>query len=205
MAIRRFVAKPVVNAARMASPSESWRHGHDTLLPQDIRSWLNRGYGHWCPWTPYDASLVEQMPWADMKHIQPGVVVVGPGSYGVNVMAWGEPGEDLWSIMHSPSKEKKLTSVQQAVERYTESIRGFHHVKQISLVQDSEGATIWTFISATPFDDDPRERIISVQLDVMRATEKPLLGFQLINLQELGRNAITDDVAPTKSVVLWKA
>ena len=69
------------------------------------------------------------------------------------------------------------------------------------LVDDDEGPAIWTIISATPFDDGPRNRVIEAQINVMKSA-RGALGFRLINLEELD-HAFRDDYMSDIGTVLW--
>lgn len=101
------------------------------------------------------------------------------------------------------TKPQQLTTPEQAWQQYIDSVKGFPEVVEVRLSSGEELPSVWTIISATPFADEPRERIIDAQIDVMQVMDRPMLGFQLINLQELGTDAVGDDVVPGDSVVLW--
>ena len=82
-----------------------------------------------------------------------------------------------------------------AEEHYLELVRDIPEVVEVRLADDDEGAAIWTIISATPFDDGPRDRVIEAQIDVQIDVMKGgrcALGFRLINLEELD-HAFRDD------------
>jgi hypothetical protein len=89
-----------------------------------------------------------------------------------------------------------------AEERYLELVREIPEVVEVFLVDDDEGPALWTIISAIPFDNGPRDRVIEAQIDVMKVMEEPLLGFRLINLEELD-GAFRDDYVSDIGTVLW--
>ena len=68
---------------------------------------------------------------------------------------------------------------------YIKLVSDIPEVREVRLLDDDEGPALWTIISATPFDNGPRDRVIEAQIDVMRSMEEPLLGFRLINIREL--------------------
>ena len=69
------------------------------------------------------------------------------------------------------------------------------------LSDDDDRAAIWTIISAVPFDNGPRDRIIDAQIEVMRDAQCAV-GFRLINLEELG-HAFRNDYVSGLGTVLW--
>ena len=102
-----------------------------------------------------------------------------------------------------------------AEEHHLELVREIPEVVEVRLADDDEGAAIWTIISATPFDDRPRDRVIEAQIDdgprdrvieaqinVMKGG-KCALGFRLINLEELDW-AFRDDYVSGIGTVLWR-
>ena len=88
-----------------------------------------------------------------------------------------------------------------AEEHYLELVRDIPEVVEVRLADDDEGPAIWTIISATPFDDGPRDRVIEAQIDVMKGG-RCALGFRLINLEELD-HAFRDDYVSGIGMVLW--
>ena len=90
----------------------------------------------------------------------------------------------------------------QAEEYYLKLAREIPEVVEVHLVDDDEGPAIWTIISATPFDDGPRNRVINAQIDVMKSA-RCALGFRLINLEELDC-AFRDDYVSDIGTVLWR-
>ena len=89
----------------------------------------------------------------------------------------------------------------QAEEQYVKLVKEIPEVVEVHRVDDDEGPVIWTIISATPFDDGPRNRVIEAQIDVMKSA-RCALGFRLINLEELD-HAFRDDYMSDIGTVLW--
>ncbi len=89
-----------------------------------------------------------------------------------------------------------------AEEHHLELVREIPEVVEVRLADDDEGAAIWTIISATPFDDRPRDRVIEAQINVMK-DGKCALGFRLINLEEMDW-AFRDDYVSGIGTVLWR-
>ena len=97
-------------------------------------------------------------------------------------------------------RERSLPSKQ--VERgYLKLVQDIPEVVEVRLADDDEGAAIWTIISATPFDDVPRDRVIMAQMEVMKKAECDV-GFHLINLEELDREFRTNYMSGI-GTVLW--
>lgn len=71
------------------------------------------------------------------------------------------------------------------MKRYIELVSEIPEVREVRLLDDDEGPALWTIISATPFDNHPRDRVIEAQIEVMKNMDEPLLGFRLINVREL--------------------
>ncbi len=89
-----------------------------------------------------------------------------------------------------------------AEEHYLELVTQIPEVVEVRLADDDEGPAIWTIISATPFDDGPRDRVIEAQMALMKGG-RCALGFRLINLEELDR-VFRDDYVSGIGTVLWR-
>ena len=77
----------------------------------------------------------------------------------------------------------KTTNV--ARQQYVNVVRLIPEVIKVLLVEGDEGPSLLTVISAAPFDDGPRSSAFDVQVDFMQRMEAPLVGFHLLNIQEL--------------------
>ena len=78
-----------------------------------------------------------------------------------------------------------LSERKRAAKQYLELVREIPEVVEVRLLDDDDGPAVWTIISATPFDDGPRNRVLNAQIEVVRSMDKPWLGFRLINVEEL--------------------
>ena len=88
-----------------------------------------------------------------------------------------------------------------AEKRYLALVREIPEVLEVRLADDDEGPAIWTIISAVPFDDIPRDRVIKAQIDVLKDSNATV-GFRLINLRELSHEFRNDYVSGI-GTVLW--
>ena len=164
-----------------------------------IENWKAAEPEAWVNPSRISARRVAEINVADALSIPPAEV------HGAKILAaevFAAFAESL-SVALGRVKPQQLVTPEQAWRHYTEKVKLIPEVQEVRLSSDDEGPSVWTIISATPFDDEPRERIIDVQIDVMQAMEKPMLGFQLVNLRELGSDVVGDDVVPGDSIVLW--
>ena len=88
------------------------------------------------------------------------------------------------------------------MRRYIKLVSEIPEVREVRLLDDDEGPALWTIISATPFDNGPRDRVIAAQIDVMRNMEGPLLGFRLINISELNEG-FSDEYISDIGTIAW--
>lgn len=202
----------------------------DTQTPAALYYWTYGHYfGHqtggqdWHVQAAYYWGRAMQYPWAyepaSGEHIGAWVVgnsrvvhVGGSRPVAASLQAFGSKDihdfGDVVSVLvrsaiESAARSRKLTTPEQASTRYVQLVKKMPEVQEVRLSQDEEGPSIWTIIAATPFDEEPRERIINVQIEVMRAMVQPLLGFNLVNLRELEAGVVVDSVMG-EAQVLWK-
>ena len=90
----------------------------------------------------------------------------------------------LSPLLRGIGRGPRLSLRKQSETRYLDLVRDIPEVVEVRLADDDEGPTIWTIISAIPFDNVPRDRVIEAQIDVMK-DGKSAVGFRLINLEEL--------------------
>ena len=90
----------------------------------------------------------------------------------------------------------------QAQQQYVELVKVIPEVVKVLLVEGDGGQSLLTVISATPFDDVPRNRVFDAQIDLMQRMEKPLLGLHLMNVQELTGNSL-ERQGLEAGVVVW--
>ena len=96
-----------------------------------------------------------------------------------------ERGDGTWQKSDSAGRFVSIQTAGQAQQEYLGLIEDIPEVVKVLLVEEDEGLSLVTVISATPFDNLPRNKVLDVQVDLMRRMEKPLLGFHLMNIQEL--------------------
>ncbi len=92
-----------------------------------------------------------------------------------------------------------------ACRAYVKQIKDIEVVQEVRLVQQDEGSTIWTIISAPPFDDEARAPVYEAQLEVLRSLTKPVVGFYTLNVQELPPGTERATVVPVGAKLLWSA
>ena len=86
--------------------------------------------------------------------------------------------------------------------QYIDLIKSIPEVVEVRLWNDDEGPALMTVISATPFDDEPRYRVFDAQIEVMEQMEEPLLGFRMVNLQEMAECGLGAQ-GPLTGQVVW--
>ena len=80
---------------------------------------------------------------------------------------------------------RSIKTAEQAQQQYLEMVKAIPEVMKVLTVEEDEGLSLLTVISATPFDDVARNKVIGVQSDLMQRMEGPFIGFHLMNMQEL--------------------
>ena len=125
----------------------------------------------------------------------------------------GEPGNDLSNIMLADSVRSiqggagiktEIRTEEEATRAYVDLVKDIPEVVQVRLADDDEGKLLWTLIRATPFVDEPRDRVYRAQIAVMQRMDKPFLGFRLINVRELPGEFLDDGDVPIGEVVWSK-
>lgn len=101
--------------------------------------------------------------------------------------------------------EAKMPSVKDLCENYLNMANTVEVVKQILIVEDEEGFTIWTVIEAEPFDDSLRKPIYQAQIDMLRQIEddKPI-DFHILNILEYTNLEALQDVIPHNAKIIWQ-
>ena len=97
---------------------------------------------------------------------------------------------------------RPIRTAVQAQKVYVDLVKTIPEVVSVLLVEEAEGEAVVTVISATPFDTLPRNKVFDVQVEVMRRMVKPLLGFHLMNTQELPGGSLVSQGMET-SQILW--
>ena len=113
-----------------------------------------------------------------------------------------ETGDENGSGSVTEYRPGSIKTAREAQQQYVDLVKAIPEVVKVLLVEEDEGQSVVTVISATPFDDLPRSKVFDVQAEVMRRMEKPLLGFHLMNIQELPDSSLVFQGMET-SQVLW--
>lgn len=92
----------------------------------------------------------------------------------------------------------RLDTPRQAWERYVELVRSIPEVQSVSVSEDSEGTTIWTIICTADFNKGLRSRVYRAQIDVLRASNSPMVNFRLLNLHDMPTDN-RDNILPRSS------
>ena len=120
-----------------------------------------------------------------------------PGATGSS-----DSGSDTGNGPVAAVRRPLIQTAGQAQQQYVELVEGIPEVVKVLLVEGEGGQFLLTVISATPFDDVPRNRVFDAQIDLMQRMEKPLLGFHLMNVQELTGNSL-ERQGLEAGVVVW--
>lgn len=100
----------------------------------------------------------------------------------------------------------ELTSVEDACAAFVHKAKMIAGVAEVLLEKRADDdATIWTLISAPPFERTVRFKVYDAQIDVLRGLSAPVVGFQLVNLLELPDTEMIDQILPPKTTILWRA
>ena len=105
--------------------------------------------------------------------------------------------------MHAP---RKLTSPEEVIEAYVERVKAIPAVREVRLLGgdlEEPGPTVWTVIAAPPFDFEARRPMYEAEAEILRAAGGPLVGFRLVNLEELRPGVLETLFAPSDKV-LWR-
>lgn len=102
------------------------------------------------------------------------------------------------NFLASTKQPTRLVTPRQAWERYVELVRGTSEVQEVWLSDDAEGTTIWTIIDTPRFDKDLRRRVYQPQIDVLRASHKPMVRFRILNLNDL-EDTVREHILPRGS------
>ena len=111
-------------------------------------------------------------------------------------------GADTGNGSVATTRTPSIRTAGQAQQQYVNLVKGIPEVVKVLLVEGDGGQSLLTVISATPFDDTPRNRVFDAQIDLMQRMEKPLLGFHLMNVQELPGHSL-ERQGLEAGVVVW--
>ena len=101
-----------------------------------------------------------------------------------------------------PSVEAEQPSVEELCQDYLNMVNTIEIVKQILIVEDEEGFTIWTIIEAEPFDDSQRKPIYQAQINIFRQIEEGIpIDFRILNISECKQ---IEDIIPSSAKIYWQ-
>lgn len=115
---------------------------------------------------------------------------------------WGE--REFTAILDKliPSVEAELSSVEELCQDYLNMINNIEIVKQILIVEDEEGITIWTIIEAEPFDDSQRKPIYQAQINILRQVDEGTpIDFRILNISEYKQRG---NIIPSSAKIVWQ-
>lgn len=95
-----------------------------------------------------------------------------------------------------------IQTKKQVQEQYINIVKAIPEVVMVILVEEDEWKSLLTMISAPPFEDEPRDKVFDAQIEVMQRMEKPLLGFHLVNIEELPGRSLNEQ-GSMAGTVLW--
>ena len=115
------------------------------------------------------------------------------------------PGRVSVSIEYDDTGDDgRLTSVKQVCDFFVEKAKRLDVVLEIALVGENEACTeIWTVTSAARMDSEARFPVYDIQAEVARATDRPIVGFRVVNLPDFPSRNLAD-MLPLGAKSLWK-
>lgn len=98
----------------------------------------------------------------------------------------------------------QLHSVRQVCDFFVKKAKRLEVVQEILLVGENEACTeIWTVASADRMDFEAHYPIYDIQSEVARSTDRPIVGFHVINFQDF-RYGDSAGNLPDGVKSLWK-
>lgn len=115
------------------------------------------------------------------------------------------PGRVSVSIEYDDTGDDEgLTSVKQVCDFFVEKAKRLDVVLEIALVGEDEACTeIWTVTSTSDMDFEARYPIYDIQAEVARATDRPIVGFHVLTIENFRTDDMTD-ILPRGAKSLWK-
>ena len=98
--------------------------------------------------------------------------------------------------------QRNIRTKEQVQEQYINLVKQFPEVIEIRLVEEDEGQSLLTVISAAPFESEPREKVFEAQIEVLQQMEEPIWGFHLVNIEEIPGRSL-DDQGDAAGVVVF--
>jgi hypothetical protein len=103
----------------------------------------------------------------------------------------------------SSVKANKASILADVSKLFIDKIQSIGAVREVLLVEDEDEATIWTVISATPFEDEIRRPVYEAQLEVLQSVDQALVDFRLVNIEEFP-SANRGQILPREAKILLK-
>ena len=98
----------------------------------------------------------------------------------------------------------RLHSVRQVCDFFVKKAKRLEVVQEILLVGEHEACTeIWTVTSTAKMDSEARYPVYGIQAEVARATDRPIVGFRVVNLPDFPSRNLAD-MLPHGAKSLWK-
>ena len=98
----------------------------------------------------------------------------------------------------------QLHSVRQVCDFFVKKAKCLEVVQEVLLVGENEASTeIWTVTSTDQMDFEARYPVYDIQSEVACATDRPIVGFHVVNLEDFPSRRL-EDVLPLGAKSLWK-
>ena len=98
---------------------------------------------------------------------------------------------------------QSIKTTQKLIDKFVAEVRNVEEVKHVLLTDEGEFWKLWTVLDAKPFDWEIRKRIYDAEGDLLRAINRPILDFRLINLSEIDQDQ-HPYLLPRDAKVLYK-
>ena len=176
-------------------------------------NWFDQGHAYWhgvvdCPLHQEidSAVLLVEGSWTRTPGLHwESSVEIDPSRWTVEIELTdvADLTNSLLAALKWGTKAQRLTTPDQAWVQYVEKVKIIPEVQKVWLTADTNEPTIWTLISATPFDKATRHRVYQAQIEVIRASDQPIVDFRLVNLNELPESS-KESIVPRDSKNLWE-
>ena len=123
---------------------------------------------------------------------------IGPGPVRVILLLPDDNAET------TTTRDGRMTSVRQVCDFFVKKAKQLDVVQEVALVGEDEACTeIWTVTSLARMDFEAHNPIYDIQAEVARSTDRPIVGFRVVNLQDFpSRNPA--GILPVGAESLWK-
>ena len=100
--------------------------------------------------------------------------------------------------------DERLHSVRQVCDFFVKKAKRLEVVQEILLAGENEACTeIWTVTSTARMDFEAHYPIYDIESEVARATDRPIVGFHVVNLEDFPSRSLEDRL-PLGAKSLWK-